>query len=122
MSAVRDLWVPIIAVLVIIISVGCQTGSGSMAAAIGFGYGSDNISVNITQPQNESIVRSSPVTVSGSVPAKVEVLVNGNAVNMENGHFTASVQLEAGANLIEVLARDLEGRETAKYVNIVYVP
>jgi len=119
---VRILWGPMIAVLVIVMLVGCQNSSGGLVTADNLGQGTANITINITQPQDESVVRSSLVTVSGSVSSKAEVMVNGISVNLENSRFSAMVELEAGPNMIEVLARDSAGRELAKYVNIVYVP
>lgn len=85
-------------------------------------YGSANITVRITQPQDQSVVRSNPVTVSGSVPSGIQVMVNGKSVAMENNRFSAVVNLEIGPNMIEVLARDSSGMETARYIHIVYVP
>jgi hypothetical protein len=122
MAAVKILWVPMIAVLVIIMLVGCQNNSQGLVKADNLGQGTANITLSITQPQDESVVRSSPVTVSGSVPSGIEVMVNGISVSMENSHFSVMVELEAGPNMIEVLARDTAGKEITKYLNIVYVP
>ena len=116
----RILYIAIAVVAVVIVLLGCQN-SGPVPIG-GFSYGSANLTVNITQPQDQSVVRSNPVTVSGSVPEGIQVMVNGSSVTMENSRFSATVNLEAGPNMIEVLARDSRGRETARYINIVYVP
>lgn len=110
----------VICAAAVILLLGCQY-SGPVAIG-NFGYGSANITINITQPQDQSIVRTSPVTVSGSVPEGIKVMVNGNSVTMENNRFSATVSLETGPNMIEVLARDSHGGETARYIHIVYVP
>jgi hypothetical protein len=120
MSAVRVL--PIIAVSVIIILASCQNNMPGLITANNARPVTDNITLNITQPQDESVVRSNPVTVSGSVPPGIEVMVNGISVSIENNHFSAMVELEAGPNMIEVLARDASGKEITRYVNVVYVP
>lgn len=117
----RILWIPVIVVLIIVMLVGCQNSSIGLVSA-GNTHGSTNITMTITQPQDESIVRSNPVTVSGSVPSVTDVMVNGISVTLENGHFSALVELEMGPNMIEVLARDASGKETSKSINIVYVP
>jgi hypothetical protein len=112
----------VMTVLVIIMLAGCLNNAQGLVTATNSGQVTANITLNITQPQDESVVRSSPVTVSGTVPSGIEVMVNGISVNMENSHFSAMVELEAGPNMIEVLARDSAGKETVKYLNIVYVP
>jgi hypothetical protein len=120
MADVRILTV--IAVLVIIMLAGCQNSSPGLVTVSYPGQVTAGITLNITQPQDESVVRSSPVTVSGTVPSGIEVMVNGISVSMENNRFSAMVELEAGPNMIEVLARDPAGKEIVKYLNIVYVP
>jgi hypothetical protein len=120
MAAVRIF--PIIIVSVIIMLASCQNNLPGLATASNSGPAADNITLNITQPQDESVVRSNPVTVSGSVTPGNEVTVNGISVNVENNHFSALVELEAGPNMIEVLARDPAGKEITRYINVVYVP
>jgi hypothetical protein len=120
MAAVRVL--PVLAILVIITLASCQNNLPGLTTANNSGPVTAGITLNITQPQDESVVRSNPVTVTGSVPAAAEVLVNGISVNIENSRFSAMVELEAGPNMIEVLARDSAGKEITRYVNIIYVP
>ncbi len=116
----RIVHLTIIGAVAVILLLGCQNNG---PVAIGkFGYGSANITVNITQPQDQSVVRTSPVTVSGSAPEGIKVMINGNSVTMDNNRFSASVSLETGPNIIEVLARDSRGGETSRYIHIVYVP
>jgi len=112
----------ITAVLVIIMLAACQNNAPGLMTADNGSQAAAGVTLNITQPQDESVVRSNPVTVSGSVPSGIEVTVNGVSISMENNHFSALVELEAGPNMIEVIARDAAGKEIAKYVNIVYVP
>jgi hypothetical protein len=106
----------------IIMLISCNKGPQGLLTADNSSYSSAGIALNITQPQDESVVRTNPVTVSGSVPVGIMVVINGISVSIDNNHFSATVQLETGPNMIEVLARDQSGKETIKYLNIVYVP
>lgn len=118
----KYLWLPVMAAMIIAFVMGCQGGPQVTFTAGAPGIATANITLSVTQPQDESIVRTNPVTVSGSVPAEIEVMVNGISVNLENNRFSAMVELETGPNIIEVLARDKSGRETSKSINIIYVP
>lgn len=102
----------------------CQSVPGDVLTGDKASAGTANITISVTQPQDESIVRTSSVTVSGSASATsiMEVRINGISVNLENNRFLAIVELETGPNTIEVLARDKYGRETSKNINVVYVP
>lgn len=82
--------------------------------------------LNVTSPEDESTVSTGNVTVSGStIPgAVVSVSVDDNtwiADVDQNGNFQAVVPLEAGPNLIEVVASDQQGNEQSSSISIIYV-
>jgi hypothetical protein len=67
----------------------------------------------VSAPTDLVTVRDDVVTVEGTVaPARAEVLVLGEAAEVTGGRFTASVPLEPGSNVIDVIAT-ARGREPA---------
>lgn len=67
----------------------------------------------VSVPSDMAVVRDDSVAVQGTVtPARAEVQVLGRAAEVTGGRFTASVPLEPGANVIDVIAT-ARGRETA---------
>ena len=113
------------AVFSILIYAGCISGDTAVPVPSDNGNGKasalSTMALNITAPMDESVVRSSPVTVSGSTDPGADVMINGLSVDTENGHFSAMVELELGPNQIEVTARAAAGQAT-KYLTVVYVP
>jgi hypothetical protein len=66
-----------------------------------------HIAVNVTAPADGSTVRASRVTVRGTVtPPDANVQVVGQAAQVGNGVFTASVPLSPGSNKIDVVATE----------------
>jgi len=119
----RSIWFPLLAVLLFAGLAACQAAVRDIPPI----SSTDNtsgiaLSLNITQPQDESIVRINPVTVSGSVSSGAEVMINGLSVNAESGHFSAVVELETGPNSIEITASGAAGKQVSKNVSVVYVP
>ena len=89
-----------------------------------------NLFTKVTQPENESFVDTSELTVRGKTTADAVVTVtvtNTDPVNVvgaevdADGGFSATVTLEEGPNLIEVYASDYEGREASEFLNVNYV-
>ncbi|HLO03111.1 MAG TPA: hypothetical protein VK191_08390 [Symbiobacteriaceae bacterium] len=61
------------------------------------------------------------ITVSGKVSddkAVAAVFVNGTAVEVKDGNFSAEVELKVGANTIEVSATDVAGNTQAKTLTV----
>jgi hypothetical protein len=79
-------------------------------------------SLKITEPADESVVKTDSVSLSGTVPVNAEVTVNGISVAVEKGNFTAMVELEEGPNSLEIRASDGKGYEETRILNIVYLP
>lgn len=119
----RSLCILLGAVLLISIVIGCQADiDGLPVSTIKTETVSNLFKLNITGPVDESVVRTSPVTVSGSTNAGADLMVNGLSVALENGHFKVLVELEPGPNVIDIVAKDAFGKQVSKYLTIIYVP
>jgi hypothetical protein len=65
----------------------------------------DPVQLDVTAPGDMAVVQTDSVEVSGTVePAGAQVLVMGREADVSGGGFTAEVQLEEGANVIDVMA------------------
>jgi hypothetical protein len=118
-------WLGLSLLVVIAISMvgGCQ-GSNAPAPVVnnnGTQVG-NGLSLNITQPQDESVVRTNPVTISGTASAGSDITVNGLSVSLDGTRFSAILELEPGPNTIEVYARNTAGKQVSRYLTVVYVP
>ena len=79
--------------------------------------------LEVTEPQDETVVDSSPIRVSGSTSPDAEVSVNGTLIDVnEQGDFAAMVELEEGPNVIEVIATDYEENEESLILSVIYIP
>jgi hypothetical protein len=122
-TAMRSIWLPLLAVLLFLGVAACQAVAKETPLMVNTnGTGGSALSLTVTQPQDESVVRSNPIMVSGSVSGAVEVRINGSLADSEGGHFSVMVELETGPNSIEITARDTAGKQLSKYVSVVYVP
>jgi PASTA domain/Glucodextranase, domain B len=75
---------------------GCGGGSGS---------GGDPVRLEIAAPADDVSVRGDTVEIRGSVrPATATVVVAGERAAVDAGAFSARVALDAGVNVIDVLA------------------
>ena len=121
----RSLWILLGAVLLISLLFSCQPAGAALPVSDN-GNGSSGplstVALNITGPMDESIIRSSPVSVTGNTEPGADVLINGASVETDNGHFSALVELEPGPNMIEVLVKNSSGQQASKYLTVVYVP
>lgn len=123
------LWLPVFAFLLTTSLIGCQVAANSADSYSSTDTGNSNgnsngngLTLNVTQPLDESVVRASPVSVSGSTAAGAEVMINGLSVSLDGSHFSAMVELEPGPNMIEVIAKSSPGKQATKYITVVYVP
>ena len=79
--------------------------------------------LQVTEPQDESIVTSSVIPVGGTTSPDAVVSVNGEVVEVdERGNFTTMVTLEEGPNIIEVIASDFEGNKESTILAVIYIP
>ena len=105
----------LLVVLATLLGVGCN-GTATPPPSQGF-------FLEVTEPQDEAVVSTSPICVSGSTSPGVEVSVNGELIDVdEQGNFAAMVELEEGPNAIEVIATDYEGNEESCILAVIYSP
>ena len=82
------------------------------------------LSLTISQPQNESVVSESLLTVSGQTAPDAVLSINGDMVPAidANGNFTAVVSLVEGPNVIDAIATDYSGNQASQELVIIYTP
>ena len=79
--------------------------------------------LEVTEPQDETVVNVSPIRISGSTFPEAQVSVNGELIDVNGqGNFAAMVELEEGPNVIEVIATDYEGNEENCILAVIYAP
>ncbi len=83
--------------------------------------------LEIIEPENESIVDTASIILSGStIPGAVVSISVDDDIEIadvdEQGNFSATVTLEEGPNYIEVLASDQEGNEEYSTLVVIYSP
>ena len=77
----RSLIILFMAVFIIAVVAGCQVAYGGTPVAVSYDNSDSNLfTLKITQPQDESVVRSTPLAVSGTVTSPAEITVNGVSV------------------------------------------
>ncbi len=79
--------------------------------------------LKVTSPQNEAIVDTASIDVSGQTTPDSAVSVNGQFVEIDaTGRFKTRVNLVPGVNTIDVVASDFSGRRAAAEVlTVLYV-
>jgi hypothetical protein len=96
---------------------------GNQASAILAVVYAAALPLTVTQPKNESIIGSEPVTVNGRTNADAVVSVNGKITPVDaQGGFSAVVPLDLGPNVIEILASDFAGNKASTLVTVIYKP
>ncbi len=119
----RNLIILFMAVFIIVVVGGCQVALAGTPVAVSSDKSETNpFTLKIIQPQDESVVRSTPLAVTGTVTSPAEITVNGVSVDVKDNHFNTSVDLEPGPNSIDISATDISGHETSKNISVVYVP
>lgn len=77
----------------------------------------------VTEPTNQSIVAGSPVPLSGRTSPNAVVSVNGVSVPVNDlGIFSTTVRLDAGPNIIDVVATDSTGEQLSVVVAVIFRP
>ncbi|WP_082459379.1 Ig-like domain-containing protein, partial [Bacillus sp. FJAT-25509] len=76
--------------------------------------------LEISSPQNNAYMNSQLITVTGTVKDDLDYVdVNGTKVDIDsNGNWTAKLISKEGKNVINVVARDKAGNETAKSITV----
>jgi len=83
------------------------------------------LSLAITSPEDESIVREQKITLKGNTEKNAIVSVVFEEGEMlgeadSEGNFSFEIPLIKGANEITLTASNLEGKETSKTITVVY--
>ena len=83
--------------------------------------------LEVTEPQNESVVSTATIVVRGrTAPDAVVSVLADDTIRIADvdasGSFSATVTLVEGANFIEVAASDLLGDEASVTLVVVYIP
>ncbi len=86
-----------------------------------------NLFLTVTTPQNESILSSADIEVSGitTAGAVVSVSVDGTLAIADvdaSGDFETMITLLEGPNFIEVVASDQQGNEESSTLTVIYIP
>ena len=72
--------------------------------------------------ENESVVLTSSVTVTGFTTPDALLSVNGQAVPVQlDGSFTVDVNLEPGPNFVEFVSSNLRGQESSRLISVVSI-
>jgi len=106
------------AVLVLggVLAVGCSSNDAEN------GDSTTPLPLEVTQPEDESIVNTSEIVVKGETTPDAVVTVNEVVADVDaEGKFSATITLEEGPNTIEVIASDFEGREASEVLSVIYV-
>ena len=79
--------------------------------------------LEVAEPQDESVINTSPVYVRGNTSPDAEVSVNGELIDVdEQGNFVAMVEMEEGPNAIEIIATDYQENEESIILAVIYAP
>lgn len=77
--------------------------------------------LEISQPEDNSFVTTNTVQVKGRTLTVAVVSVQGNVVDVDsNGNFSATVALDEGPNMIEVIASDEAGNEVQNSIVVTF--
>jgi hypothetical protein len=81
------------------------------------------LAVRVLSHQDGDTVNTPTITLKGQAPADAVVTVNDEIILVSSDQtFEAEVKLEAGPNLIEIVASDLNGNEVYLPLTIDYEP
>jgi len=79
-------------------------------------------SLSVTAPQNESVVTTPVIQVTGATAVDAVVTVNGQIAEVDaNGRFQASLTLAEGPSTIEVVASDFSGNQAQELRTVIFV-
>ena len=77
----------------------------------------------VTEPKDQSIVSTSPISLSGFTATNAVVSINGVTISLdETGLFTTSVSLTPGPNIIDIVATDTDGAVMSAILAVIYRP
>ena len=72
--------------------------------------------------ENESVVNTSEVTITGSTTPDALLSVNGEPVEVQlDGTFSIDLTLDPGPNFVEIVSSNLRGQETSRVISVVSI-
>ncbi len=78
------------------------------------------LKLTVSQPENESTVSASTVTVKGVTSPDAVVSINGAVATVAaDGTFSQDIALQPGPNRIEVLASTFDGQSKSQVINLI---
>jgi hypothetical protein len=78
-------------------------------------------SITLTSPVEGALVTDSLVRISGNVQRAKELSLDGRGIFIDlSGNFNEELLLTSGYNIIELAAKDAEGREVKKAIPLVW--
>ncbi|HCP60348.1 MAG TPA: hypothetical protein DIT43_02075 [Dehalococcoidia bacterium] len=117
----KSLVVITVLTLSLLLAAGCGGGTPTSTETPTSTTTPDELVLEITEPADESVVDVSRITVSGSTLADAVVSINGVIADVDyQGIFTDEVNLDAGPNVIEVVASDFYGNEKSAILTVIY--
>ena len=77
----------------------------------------------ITEPEDQSVVSTRTVRLSGQTASAAVVSVNGIGVAVDElGGFSTTVTLEQGPNIIDVVSTNPQGRVLSAVIAVIFRP
>ena len=100
------------------------TAAASIASSTATSVATSALSLAVTLPQDEVVVKDAVIRVVGRSSPDAVVSVNGNIVRTMDieGNFSTLVSLVEGPNLLEVIATDYRGGEASQVLTVIYTP
>lgn len=78
------------------------------------------IFLEITSPEDGAIVVASTVWVKGKTLPRADVFINDSETKADSrGNFSASIGLDEGENMINIIANDAEGNFVEKGITVI---
>ncbi len=77
----------------------------------------------VTEPQDQSIVSEGTIRLSGRTGTDAIVTVQGVGIDVDEvGVYSTTVTLDAGPNVIDIVATDADGRVLSTVIAVIYRP
>jgi len=118
-------------VLLVLLVAACGQGRAPVAptrtptpAAPGATPAVPALSLVVTAPQDEVVVKEAVLRVLGRTSPDAVVSVDGKIVRTVDieGNFSTLVSLVEGPNLLEVIATDYRGGQASQVLTVIYAP
>jgi hypothetical protein len=86
-------------------------------------YRNGTLWVRLFYPQDEAVVQTAQISVTGQAPVDTVVSVNNEVyVVSADQFFNIPIELEEGPNVLEFVASDLAGNEVSFILTVTYEP